>query len=148
MATLTAANAILSISVSGLFNAPVVIQGYAVDDAFEAESVAQAEVQMGVDGELSGGKVFVPYPMTIHVLATSPSVSFFETWRAQQDAQVDVFQAAGTIVLPSTGMSYTMPKGYLTKATPFPAVKKMLDPLVYEITWKRIISAPTQAPTF
>lgn len=143
MSTLTAANSILSLSVANLFPAPVIIQGYAVDDAFESESVAQAETRMGVDGKLNAGKVFNEYKMTVHILPTSPSVSFFDAWRNNQDSQVDVFQAAGTIVLPSTGMIYTLQKGFLTAATPFPAVKKLLDTLVYEITWERIISAPT-----
>jgi hypothetical protein len=147
MATLTSANAILSLAVANLFSAPQTIQGYAVDDAFESEAVQQAEVQMGVDGRLNGGKVFTPYKMTIHILPTSPSVPLFDTWRTQQDAQYDVFTAAGTVVLPSTGMSYTLQKGYLTSATPFPGVKKLLEPLVYEITWERIISAPNQALT-
>jgi hypothetical protein len=143
MSTLTAANSILAIAITDLYSSPQTIQGYAVDDAFEAESVEQAEVKMGVDGILSGGKVFNPYPMTIHLMPTSPSVAIFETWRSQQDAQVDVFNAAGSIILPSTGMKYTLVNGFLTKATPFPAVKKTLDMLVYEITWNLIVSAPT-----
>ena len=94
---------------------------------------------MGVDGILSAGKVFVPYKMTIHLQADSPSVFIFDAWRNAQDAAVDVFAASGSIVLPSTSMVYTLQNGFLTSATPFPAVKKTLQPLVYEITWQRII---------
>lgn len=143
MSTLTSANAILSIAVNNLFSAPQVIQGFAVDDAFESESVAQAEVLMGVDGRLSGGKVFTPYKMTVHLMPTSPSLGFFETWRNQQDAAYDVFAANGTIFLPSVNIVYTLVNGFLTTATPLPPVKKILAPVVYEITWERIISAPT-----
>jgi hypothetical protein len=143
MSSLTSANSILSLSITNLYSAPQTIQGYAVDDAFESESVEQAETKMGVDGILSGGKVFNPYPMSIHLMPTSPSVAIFETWRSNQDSQVDVFNAAGSIILPSTGMKYTLVNGFLTKATPFPAVKKTLDFLVYEITWNLIVSAPT-----
>jgi hypothetical protein len=94
---------------------------------------------MGVDGKLSGGKVFVPYKMTIHLQADSPSVFLFDAWRNAQDAATDVFSASGSITLPSTSMVYTLQNGFLTSATPFPAVKKTLQPLVYEITWQRII---------
>jgi len=139
MATITSANAILSLAVNNYFPVPQTIQGFAVDDAFEGEAVEQSEVLMGVDGKLSAGKVFVPYKMTIHLQADSPSVFLFDAWRNAQDAAVDVFSASGSIVLPSTSMVYTLVNGFLTSATPFPGVKRTLEPLVYEITWQRII---------
>lgn len=139
MATITSANAVLSLAINNYFPVPQVIQGFAVDDAFESESVQQSEVLMGVDGTLSGGKIFVPYKMTIHLQADSPSVFLFDAWRNAQNAAVDVFSASGSINLPGTSMVYTLNNGFLTSATPFPAVKKTLTPLVYEITWQSIV---------
>jgi len=139
MATITSANSVLTLAVAGVFGSATNIQGFAVDDAFESEAVQQSETLMGVDGHLSGGKVWVPYKMTVHLQADSPSVQIFDAWRAAQDAAVDVYVANGTIVLPSTGFTYTLVNGYLTTATPFPAVKKTLQPVVYEITWQTII---------
>lgn len=139
MATITSANAVLSLAINNYFPVPQTIQGFAVDDAFESEAVEQVETLMGVDGILSGGKIFVPYKMTIHLQADSPSVFLFDAWRTAQDAAVDAFPASGSIVLPATSMLYTLQNGFLTSATPFPAVKKTLQPLVYEITWQRII---------
>jgi len=141
MATITSANSILTLSVGGIFDAPLNVQGYAVDDAFESEAVQQSETLMGVDGVLSGGKVWVPYKMTVHLQADSPSVEIFDAWRAIQDSVVDVFTANGTIIFPSTGMVYNLVNGYLTLATPFPAVKKTLQPVVYEITWQTIVGS-------
>ena len=143
MATLTSANATLSIAVAGIFSAPQIIQGFAADDAFDSESVAQAETIMGVDGKLSAGKVFSAYKMAIHLMPDSPSMTLFETWRNQQDAQVDVFRADGSIWLPSVGRMYTLQKGFLTSAPGFPGVKKLLAPVAFEITWERIIPTPT-----
>lgn len=139
MSTITSANSVLSLAINNYFPVPQIIQGYAVDDAFESEAVQQSEILMGVDGKLSGGKVFVPYKMTVHLQADSPSVFLFDAWRNAQDAATDVFSASGSITLPSTNMVYTLQNGFLTAATPFPAVKKTLQPLVYEITWQRII---------
>jgi hypothetical protein len=143
MATITSANSQLTLAIGGLYGSPVSIQGYAVDDAFESEAVQQSETLMGVDGVLSGGKVWIPYKMTIHLQADSPSVAIFDAWRATQDAVVDVFTANGTIILPSTGLAYALYNGYLTMATPFPAVKKTLQPVVYEITWQTIVGSQT-----
>lgn len=145
MATITSANAQLALSVTGIFSSPQLIQGFAVDDAFTSQAVDQADVQMGVDGDMSGGKVWVPYVMIIKLLASSPSLRIFDTWRQQQDAIVDVFPAYGSIELPSIGMSYTLDKGILTKAMPFPGAKKVLEPIEYEVTWKRIIPTPIAA---
>lgn len=139
MATITSANAVLALGINTYFPVPQIIQGFAVDDAFESESVQQTEVLMGVDGTLSGGKVFVPYKMTIHLQADSPSVFLFDSWRNAQNAAVDAFSAFGSINLPSTSMIYTLNNGFLTLATPFPAAKKTLTPLVYEITWQSIV---------
>lgn len=139
MATITSANAVLTLAVNKYFPVPQVIQGFATDDAFESEAVQQSEVLMGVDGVLSGGKVFVPYKMTIHLQADSPSIFLFDALRSAQDAAVDVFAMSGSITLPSTSMVYTLQNGFLTSATPVPAVKKTLQPLVYEITWQKII---------
>lgn len=139
MSTITSANAVLSLAINNYFPVPQTIQGFAVDDAFESEAVQQSEILMGVDGILSAGKVFSPYKMTIHLQADSPSVFLFDAWRNAQDAAVDVYSASGSIVLASTSMVYTLQNGYLTQATPFPGVKKTLQPLVYEITWQRII---------
>ena len=143
MSTLTSANSTLALSIAGIFSAPQIIQGYSTDDAFDGDSVAQAEVLMGVDGGMSAGKVFTPYKMTIHLLPNSPSMAIFETWRNQQDAQVDVFRCDGSITIPSIGRIYTLQKGYLTSAPPFPGVKKILAPVAYEITFERIIPTPT-----
>lgn len=143
MASITGANSIFTLSISGLFGSSQTVQGFAADDAFKGEAVPQAETLMGVDGHLSGGKVWAPYKMTILLQADSPSLSLFETWRASQDAAVDVYIASGSIFLPSIGMQYTLDRGFLTSAVPFPDVKKLLQPVPYEITWGRIISSPT-----
>lgn len=142
MSSITGANSVFTLSIANLFG-PQYVQGYAADDSFAGEAVAQAETLMGVDGYLSGGKVWVPYKMTIMLQADSPSIDMFETWRSSQDAAVDVYVASGTIMLPSVNMQYTLNRGFLTSAMPFPAVKKLLQPMHYEITWNGIISSPT-----
>ena len=143
MSTLTSANATLSLAIAGIFSSAQTIQGFATDDAFDSDAVAQSEVMMGVDGTLSAGKVFTPYKMTIHLMPNSPSLIIFETWRNQQDAQVDVFPAFGSITIPSIGRIYTLQKGFLTSAPGFPSAKKTLAPIAFEITWERIVATPT-----
>lgn len=143
MATLTGANSVLTLTVDGLFDSPVTIHGYAVDDEFKSEAVSQAETLMGVDGKLSAGFVYNPYKMTIMLQADSDSIQFFETIRQTQAAQVDVFEINGTIQLPSVNSQFTLNTGFMTNAHPFPDVKKILQPMAYELTFESITSSPT-----
>jgi hypothetical protein len=142
MATITGANAILSISILGIYNTPFTVQGYAADDAFKSEAVPQTETVMGVDGNLSGGFIYAPYKMTIMIMPDSPSLENFEIWRTTQNAAVDAFPANGVIIMPSIGQQYTLVNGFLTSAHPFPDVKKLLQGIPYEITWNAIVSSP------
>ena len=143
MSSLTGANATFTLVIPGVFNTPVILQGFAVDDSFKSEAVPQTETRMGVDGNLSGGFIFQPYPTTIMIQPDRPSLAIFETWRASQQAAGDVFTANGSILLANIGQQYTLFKGFLTSAHPFPDVKKLLEPLPYVITWNSIVSSPT-----
>ena len=143
MATLTSANATLSLSVSGIFNSPIIIQGFAMDDIFNGENTDNAETVMGADGILSAGKIFVAKRTTVHLMATSPSLDFFDQWQLNEDAQVDVFPAQGTLVVPSINRIYTLTRGFLKSYTPFPALKKTLQTAQYVIEWESITASPS-----
>jgi hypothetical protein len=143
MATLTTANSAVSLVVRGLFPVPQRLQGYATDDSFATEDVSPMEVQMGVDGQLSAG--YVPYatPITFTLQADSPSTAMFDTVLEAQKANKEGFIFDGTIILQGTGAKYAMTKGYLTKASPMPAAKKMLQPRAFTITFESVTKAPT-----
>ena len=142
MATLTGASCILTISVPGLFNSPVTLQGFAADDVFSTDDQEVAETSMGVDGILSGGFVHVPIKQTIALQADSASNAIFETWAAQQKAALDTYTANGTANIVSTGRSYVMTKGFLSTIKTVPDVKKLLQPRRFVITWQSIRSVP------
>lgn len=142
MSTLTSANATFLLSIKDLFPTPVALEGYATDDAFTADAITQAEVQIGVDGQLSAGFVFAPQPMGVAFQATSRSLIIMDAWRIQQASNREVFAANGVITIPSIGMIYTLKNGYLTSAKPLPDAKRVLQPMAYTITWESIIGSP------
>ena len=84
MSTLTAANAVITLTVPFLFPTPVQLQGFSADNIYDMDNVDQIETAMGVDGILSGGFVFNPVNQTFVLQADSPSIAFFETWAATQ----------------------------------------------------------------
>lgn len=145
MSTITSANSslVLTVRALGLFPAgPFAVQGYASDDAFATDAVDSAEARMGVDGRMSAGYLPRMTKMTITLQADSPSIPLFETWTGAQDVVKEVFFADGILTLKSTGHTYALVKGALTRITPIPTAKKVLEPVTYEITWELVQPAP------
>jgi hypothetical protein len=142
MGTITAANSVYMLAVTGLFPVPQLLQGYAADDAFSTDAVTPAEVVMGVDGRMSAG--YVPYTtqQTIMLMPDSPSILLFDAWLAAQKAAGEVFRADAVISLPSIGQSYVMTFGILTSITPIAGVKKVLQSRSFTITWEGVSAVP------
>jgi hypothetical protein len=140
--TLTSANAILLISVSGLFDSPQRIQGFATDDITDAGDVQPGETMMGVDGRLSAG--FVPTQVVQNIALQRDSLSndMFESWLSSERSTREKYVASGILIVPATQRRYTMIRGFLTSAPPLPSLKRTLQPARYGITWERVDPAP------
>jgi hypothetical protein len=136
--TLTAANAVLTLAVDGLFNTPRLIQGFAVDDVFDTENVQTAETMMGVDGRLSAGWVPQPIVQNITLQADSASIDFFERWYAAQQTAREVYIASGSILLRAVNRQYSLTRGFLTGHVVTPAAKKVLQPRRFTLTWESV----------
>lgn len=143
MGSITAASAVVMISIPPLFPIPQPLQGFAADDVYSIPQIKSVETMMGVDGVLSGGFVFVPIPQEIVLQADSASNDVFDTWWTQMQAAEDVYPCQGLIVLKSIGTKYVQTNGFLTGYKPAPDAKKLLQPRRYEITWESIVPAPT-----
>jgi hypothetical protein len=131
MGSVSAANAVLMLSIGTLFPTPQPVQGFA------------PESMIGVDGLKSDGFVFALIPQTITLQADSASNALFDIWWTQMQAAQDVYLASGVIRLPSVAMKYGMTDGSLTGYKPIASAKKLLQPRTYEITWGRFNPAPT-----
>lgn len=140
--TLTAANAILLLGISGLYSTPQRVQGFSTEDAFDVDPVDAAETMMGVDGVLSGGFIPQPRKMTITLQADSLSNDLFDNWAGAQDVAREIYYANGSIAIPGVGRKYTLSRGILTNYKPLAGVKKVLQARPFVITWQAISPAP------
>lgn len=136
--TITSANSVFSITVPGVFNTPVLLEGYAADDAFSADAVQKAEVVMGVDGLLSAGFIFSPIKIKVKLAADSPSILFFDTWNSIQQSVRELFFANALIVMPGTEEAYSLFKGVLSNFKPMPDAKKVLQAREFELIFQKI----------
>ena len=140
--SLTGANAVLMLSVPGLFDTPQQLQGFAADDIFDVEQVKRVETLMGVDGTLSAGYVFNERVMTITLQSDSPSNRIFEEWdSAETPPYGDILYANMTVVLTGLQTKWSCVKGFWSDQPPggLAAVKKLVQPRKYTLRWESII---------
>lgn len=142
MGKITAADAVVTLSIATLFENPQQLQGFAADDVTDVPQIKSVETVMGVDGVLSAGFVFVPVLQTITLQADSLSNRVFDQWWQQMQSTKDVFIAQGVIRFPAIGSKFVQNDGYLTGYKPLPGAKKLLQPRTYEITWNSIVAQP------
>lgn len=140
--TITAADAVIMLSVSGLFSAPQQLQGFAADNIYEIGDQTVTETLMGVDGRLSGGFVFNPVQQTFNIQADSDSNNLFETWANSQRANKTAYVANGTTLLSAIGTEYISTRGFLMSYPPLPSAAKVLQPRRYVIQWQSVLPVP------
>ena len=145
MASITSANATLTMTVASLFTTPVQLTGFAVDDIYDIDPMECVETMMGVDGVLYAGFVFVPIKQKIALQADSNANPIFDAWWQGMQTQRDVYFAQMTLKLPSTGIQYSMQQGVMTSYQPIPNAKKVLQPRTHTITWQGVGFGPIPA---
>jgi hypothetical protein len=143
MGSLTAVNAVIMLTIPGVFNQPQQLQQFGVDDVADADTLVVAETMMGVDGNLSGGYVYNKVKYIYTLMANSPSVFVFDQWKLAQDAAEDTFEASGLLLLKSLGTKWTWKTGFLVDWKPAPDVKKTLKERKFAIEWERVSPAPS-----
>ncbi len=138
--SITSANAVLALSIDTIFTAPQQIQGFGVDDAWDAEQVNNAEIQLGVDGLMSVGWLPTLIKLPITVQANSPSIEIFDTWVQTENQNQEKLFANGTLSAPALGKLWTLTQGIISNYLPFPPGKKVLMPQKFEITFRTSVA--------
>ncbi|QHC34157.1 phage tail fiber protein [Komagataeibacter xylinus] len=138
---ITAANSIFVITVTSLLQAPVRLENYAADRAWDAPELEMAETEMSIDGYLNAGWVPNPVDQTVSLSAASSSVPVFEAIIAAQQTARSLYRIGGEITLTSTGRKYTMVNGLLRAASVLPAAGRVLETRTFAIRWQSVTAA-------
>ncbi len=136
--TLTAANAVITLVISGIFSSPQILKGFSTDNVYEVGDQQVTETLMGVDGRLSGGYVNNPVVQTFTLQADSPSNNIFDYWALQQRLLQETFVAQGSTLLKSVGTEYISNRGFLVTKLPLPTAGKILQPRKFVIHWESV----------
>ncbi len=134
--TITAANSTFYLTVTGLYDSPVKIEGYSTDAMVGAEAISPVVAEMGVDGHLSFGWVPTSKAVTVTLAADSPSRQTMDDWVTYQDAKGEVMVCSAEFSLPGIGRKYIGTRGAITSAPPMPGANKTLQPTAYTITFE------------
>lgn len=143
MPSITAANAIITLTIPGVFSTPQQLQNFSVDDIADVDTLVVAETMMSVDGVLTGGYVFNKVKYVYTLQADSPSVFVFDQWKLAQDSSEDTLPANGLMILKSLGTKWKWTRGFLTEWSPAPNVKKLLQPRKFSVEWQSVVPQPT-----
>jgi hypothetical protein len=143
MSSLTSVNAAMALAIPLVFPVPQNISGWSADDAFTTDVLELAETVMGIDGQFHAGYVINPYKMNLTIMPDVDTANFFAVWQQYMQTTKEVAQANGSIILKAVNGKYVLSQGYLTSASPIPDVKKILQPLKFQITWGSILKVPT-----
>jgi len=140
--SITSANITFLLAIPGVFDTPQQIQKFYTDDIFSTEPIPSAEAIMGVDGKKAAGFIYALVPMSVQLMADSPSNDVFDAWIASQKAIQDSIDANGIVIYPSLGKKWTMTNGTLTLYPPTPNAGKVLAGRKYTITWESMDPSP------
>ncbi len=139
--TITSANSVVTLTVPGVYDVPVQLQGYSADKAWNTDMLDLAETQIGVDGRMTAGYIFKTVKQTFSLQADSPSIQIFESiWQAMASIR-DIYWMFGTIDLPSTGQSYVMTRGVLTGVKALTDAGKVLQAREFVVDWQQVFAS-------
>ena len=140
--SITSANATVTLTVAGLYDTPVQLEGFMAEDIFKMANAQHAETVMGADGRKTAGFVYTMRSQTFALLADSPSCDILDTWvNAEQQAE-ETFRADGQVTLKSLGKVWTMSNGTLKEYNQMPDAGKVLQGRHFTIEWERVVGAP------
>lgn len=136
--TITAANSTLHLTVPGLYDSPVKVEGFASDAAVQVAQNNPAVTEMGIDGHLSMGWVPTAKEMTISLAADSPSLRLFEDWAALQESTREVIACNMEITIPSINRRIVGIRGCMTTCQTTPNVGQTLQAAQYVFTFESL----------
>lgn len=139
--TLTAANSIIMLGVTGLFPTPQKMQGFAADDVADVENMQPTETVMGVDGRLSAGFAPAPIVQNITLQADSESNDFFDQLISAERTAREKYVLFGSIVLPALGRKFVMTRGFLHAFPKMPGIKRTLQARRFTLHWEDMDSS-------
>jgi len=133
---ITSANAEATLIIDEIYPSGIQLQMFGTDSSLAMDAIDISESRKGVDGKMVSGYVPVIYPLTVTLEAASPSYGALTTlWEAMVTNR-KVYKCTLVCTIPSIGMVFTWANGVLKNGTPFPDMKKTLEPTTWNFEFQ------------
>ncbi|WP_313687902.1 phage tail fiber protein [Pantoea sp.] len=136
--TITSADCTINLTVTNLYPSGFAMQEFEAQNIFDMGDTEVAETLRTADGKLVGGFVFGDLPWTFHLMPSSPTRAYLDTWFLTQRTSLAIFRCNGVIILPSLGKKYTLTNGILKNWKVMPSAARVLQPMAGLIEWESI----------
>lgn len=134
--TITSTNSTFYLTVPGLYDSPIKVEGYGTDAAISSENINPVVAEKGIDGHTSFGYVPTNKVLTVTLAADSPSRELFDNWISYQDSLREVVTCSAEFSLPAIGRKFIGMRGAITAAPPMPNVAQTLQATAYTLTFE------------
>ncbi|GBR71004.1 phage tail fiber protein [Gluconobacter kanchanaburiensis] len=138
---ITSADAIFTLTISDLFNAPITLENWGSDRAWEQEAVEMAEAQMSIDGKLNRGWIPRAVNQTMNFSAASGSIPYMEAIITEQQLTRTILTLGGELTLKSTGRKYTFTNGCMMTGSVAPNGGTVLEARTFTFQWEKVFPA-------
>lgn len=138
---ITSADAVFTLTVKTLFNAPVRLENWASNRAWEGQALRLADTRLSIDGKLNKGFVPSAYDMTLTFSPNSNTWDIFDVIATSSRQAETVYELNGELRLGGLGRKYTLISGCVIEMSAVPNGGELLEERSVHIRWQDVLPA-------
>lgn len=140
---ISSANAALRIIVPNRYPEGFDVDDYSADEMFNTDSVSNAEIVIGADGQLHAGQIFNLHPFTINIMPSSSAGFRIEDWFTYETSAGVKLPCNAVLVLDSIGRKYNLIDGVLESFPLLPHGGRILQARTASFMFRNIVGSAT-----
>lgn len=138
---ITSANSVYTLTISSLFDAPIVLENWGSDRGWEQEALEMLESQMSIDAHLNFGWVPRPVSQTLTFSASSASLAYMEAILEEQTLTKTPVSLGAELTIPATSRKYTFTNGAMMTGSVAPNGGTVLEARAFTFLWGQVFPA-------
>lgn len=138
---ITSANATFTLTVQTLFNAPIILENWSANRAWEAQALKLSDTRLSIDGKLNKGFVPSAYDMTLTFQPNSNTWDVFDAIQVASRQARTVYTLNGELTLPSLERKYTFVSGCVLDVAATPNGGELIEERAVHIRWENVLPA-------
>lgn len=138
---ITSADAVFTLTVKTLFNAPITLENWSSNRAWEGQNLRLSDTRLSIDGKLNKGFVPAAYDMTLTFAPNSNTWDVFDALQTASRQARTVYELNGELHLKGLGKKYTFVSGCVLDMSAVPNGGEFLDERSVHIRWENVLPA-------